>query len=153
MTFAIGQTLTAADLDSITTASAQAHATGLFTTTSTSYVAGTGGPVLNPFTAPRSGKVWVHFGSTLRGNSGSIAGFMSFEIREGIVSGSGTIVVAASDARMVACPAPSEFRLSRTCLVTGLTPGSQYHIRAMYRSTSGADTALFSNRRLGVVRA
>jgi len=151
MTFAIGQTLTAAGLDSITTASVQFFSISSNTTNSTTYVALIPAPG-GTFVAPGSGKVWIHIAAEVGQNASGTVSWMSFEVREGAVLGSGTIVTAASDARAIAAGGPSECRPGRTCLVTGLTPGSTYNVRAMCRGNI-ANNARFSGRRVCVMRA
>src|SRR5262250_1057641 len=86
MTFAIGQTLTAAGLDSITTASVQFFSISSNTTNSTTYVALIPAPG-GTFVAPGSGKVWIHIAAEVGQNASGTVSWMSFEVREGAVLG------------------------------------------------------------------
>ena len=123
------------------------------TTVSTSYFAGTNNGVA--FTAPTSGKVYVTFegwvGSNGTGNTPLT--YMSDEIRTGGTVGSGSIVSgwAASDDRAIINPANDITGFSYGWgmlrhLVTGLTPGSQYNVRTVFRAVSS--TAAVNKRRI-----
>ncbi|MFD6770989.1 hypothetical protein ACFWC6_32745 [Micromonospora chalcea] len=127
------------------------------TSTSTSYVAGTDHGVA--FAAPATGKVYVSISGSLGTNTiASLAGaFFSFEVRAGGTVGSGSVVQSADDARSTGLFRPnnptSGFKYapaSGRFLVAGLTPGSTYNVRTMFRTDTGGATAAVLNRTLVV---
>lgn len=116
------------------------------TTTSTSYTATlTGGTTCGvAFIAPPSGLVLVHFSASLL-NSGANFSIMSFEVRTGGSVGSGTVFLAADDSRIVGYVGTGQLDLGRTLPVSGLTAGSTYNARQMFRVTAGTGTFLRKN--------
>jgi hypothetical protein len=118
------------------------------TTTSTIYTAGT--QVGTPFVAPLSGAVTVHLQAGIGHNSTTISqsAHMSFEIRVGATVGAGAVFLAAHDDRSARVLNPSidaGFKYGtgvRDVPVTGLTPGSSYNARLMFRTTVATGTYL-----------
>lgn len=110
---------------------------GSGTTTSATYTAtltGTGG-VSATFVAPPSGKVLVHNGCEMS-NSGVGYSICNFEIRVGASIGTGTVFFALDDNEGVVNSRP----VAR--LITGLTGGTTYNIRQLFRVQSGTGTFL-----------
>lgn len=127
------------------------------TSSSTSYVAGTDHAAT--FVAPASGKVYVSISGSLGTNTiAAVAGaYYSFEVRAGSTIGSGSVVSTADDARSTGLFRPnnpaSGFKYSPASgrfLVAGLTPGSTYHARTMFRTDTGGASAAVLNRVLVV---
>lgn len=122
------------------------------TTTSTTYEAGS--PVVgHSFVAPPSGQVWVNLFGWLeidKTNTGSRIMFLGFQIREGAVVGSGTIVLDTGEERSLSVRAEGDATTTSgggaglRHLVTGLTPGSSYNVRTMHKTGSSATNATFS---------
>ena len=104
-------------------------ATAFQSTTSTSYVYLTGDPSV-VFTAPPSGKVQVTTFSRTTG----IADFMSFELWTGGTIGSGSNVLTGDNTI-------AGDKGSCTRILTGLTAGSQYYVRSVYKWGSGGGTS------------
>lgn len=121
------------------------------TTTSATYTATiTGGTTcVVTFTAPPSGKVIIMNNSQLD-NSGAQTSLCAWEVRTGTSVGAGSVQVSASDDRALRLVGTSETQIGDSCLVTNLDPGSDYHVRQMFRG-SGGTTATFSRKRLLVV--
>lgn len=109
------------------------------TTTSTSYTATlTGGVACSfSFVAPESGQVKVN--NTLNGFNAGGAEFCSYEIRAGGVIGAGAVFQAANDDLSWIAGANS-IAMTHTTVVPGLTPGSTYNIRQMFRVSAGTGT-------------
>jgi hypothetical protein len=124
------------------------------TTTSATYVAGanTNGLV---FKAPPSGNVEIHFGGWL-GSSATTIGrraFMSVEVRAGETIGSGAVQFTAGSNgeecvyyKVTTTAAFQYGHISRSFLLGGLTYGSTYNIRTMFRSDTAGDTSAVQNR-------
>jgi hypothetical protein len=97
------------------------------------------------FTAPPSGQVYITVNAKAECASPSVA-YCSFEVRNNNVSGS--VVQAANDDKAAAVQdqfwAGSEYR----DLVTSLTPGNTYFVRALARSSNSASTASFFSRQI-----
>lgn len=117
------------------------------TTTSVTYTSTlTGGTACGiAFTAPPSGKVLVHNNSRMF-NSGANHNLCSIHVRTGSTIGSGTDVLAASDANAVAYFGSNDDRRGATTLVSGLTPGAAYNVIQSFKVTAG--TGNFSNKSL-----
>lgn len=94
------------------------------------------------FVAPNSQNIMVFWGAGI--SVTSQFGLMAFEIRTGGTLGSGTIVQAASDNIQCQGTATSETTSSNSKLVTGLSAGSTYNIRAMYRTQAGGVTGTYN---------
>jgi hypothetical protein len=116
------------------------------TTTSTSYTATlTGGTTCSlTFVAPPSGSVMIHNTCETKNNTNPELSLCTFEVRAGSTVGSGTVVIAASDDEAVFSTDDVRFGAAR--LLTGLTPGSTYNIRQLFRVT--ASTGTFSRKSL-----
>lgn len=119
------------------------------TTTSTTYVAGS--PVVGTsFVAPQSGCVIVNIDGGIghNGTTISVSAYLSFEVRAGGTVGSGSVVVAAADdngGRVLNPSTDAGFKYgtaTRRVPVTGLTPGSTYNARLMFRTTTSTGTYL-----------
>lgn len=105
------------------------------------------------FVAPPSGKVAV-FARTLGGHS-VLNGFthMDFEVKTGTVIGSGSTARGPNDltsAVFQSAAAGTQGWLSVTGLVTGLTPGAQYHADMVYKLTT-AGTGTYNRRSIMVL--
>lgn len=112
------------------------------TSASTSYTATlTGGTTCSTlFVAPPSGRVRVGLSCrSFTGATGFI--YMSFEIRSGAVVGSGTVHTAAADERAVMHQTTIQsLGFGRDLHVSGLTPGSTYNVRTMFRVSTNTGT-------------
>jgi len=144
-----GQELTADDLNTMTPVENQTNA--FVSTTSTTYVALTGGPSV-VFVAPPSGAVWVHVKTAIASTVSGVINTASYEVRTGAVVGSGTVIQAATRENGILYGGTSTIDAGQTTLVTGLTPGSTYNIQMMY-AVEGAATAQFDRRVLGAQQA
>lgn len=116
--------------------------------TSTSWAAGT--PVVSVvFTAPPSGRAFVTVSGTLVQSSNGHETRLSYEVRQGSTVGIGTVALASSSVRAVVCGravntgGPSMVSASYRRLMTGMSAGTAYHVRAMY-SVSGGTGAVES---------
>lgn len=120
------------------------------TTTSTTYEAGS--PVVgHAFTAPPSGIIWVNLYAWLevtKTGAGARILYCGFELREGSVVGSGTVVVAADEERSVSVRNSMGTSGDATgggvglrYLVTGLTAGSSYNVRTMHKTGASSSNA------------
>ena len=142
MTLLAGQKLHASDVsipayESFQTDSGTvAGATYTGTRTGSSNVAG------YVFTAPNSGSIMVLWGAGIS-VTGAFA-LMAFEIRTGGTLGSGTVIAAASDNVQCQGTATTETTSSNSKLITGLSAGSTYNIRAMYRTQSVSVTGTYN---------
>lgn len=105
------------------------------------------------FTAPPSGKVYVTIRCSLGTNSvtSTTGAWLGFEVRTGTTIGSGTVVLAADDTRAAGPSRPfntnAGFKYhpaSARELVSGLTAGTSYHVRTMFRSETGATAAVLN---------
>lgn len=108
------------------------------------------------FVAPPSGRVIIHWTGALRNLSSneSPVAYLSPEVRSGAAPGSGTVVLAASDARTVRCNfagGVQTIRAGASHLLSGLVPGASYNARMLHRVTSS--TGEFFYRSLIVVPA
>lgn len=129
--------LTGDRLVALATTADRQDATG--TTTSTAFTATlTGGTSCGlAFVAPASGSVLIH--NTMNGFNGGGASFGAFEVRAGGTVGSGAVFQAAVDTKAIVLGAAS-LAMTYTTLVTGLTPGSIYNVRQMFRVSAGTGT-------------
>lgn len=131
-----GSRATASDFAHLTVANHAPLDSG--TTTSTTYTttrSSATSPVGVAFVAPPSSKVKIHWACGLIHNTTN-ATLCSFQIQEGSVLGSGTVVWGAGDARALQNVGTSERQAGRTSLVTGLTVGAEYNVTLMYRITA-----------------
>jgi hypothetical protein len=114
--------------------------------TSDTYTAGTAN-CETTFTAPTSGKVWVTCGGNA-GGTGVNRIYISFEIR--LSSVAGAVHTAASDTNAAFFDCATSAAATVETLVTGLTAGSTYYIRAMHRTLTTGTTGDVYDRRIGV---
>lgn len=108
--------------------------------TSTSFIPGS--PVVAvTFQAPPSGMVMVTVTGALTQSSNSNVGQLGWEMRAGLVVGSGSIIVGLSSDRSVATSkavtgsGPAEITASNRYLKGSLTPGNDYHVYTAHRTT------------------
>jgi hypothetical protein len=101
------------------------------------------------FIAPASGTVILlwHVGQS----SAASFALTSFEVRVGATIGSGTVFLAADDNRQIQVQSTSEISGASFYPITGLTPGTTYNARPMYRVGSG--TATFNRPRIAAIPA
>jgi len=121
------------------------------TTTSGTYTATLSGGTTCSFTfvAPGSGSVIVNNNCNVA-NSGANLSLCGFEIRAGGTVGSGTVVFGVDNNESLIA-GQTQANISRSRLITGLTPGSTYNIRQLFAVTGGTGT--FSSKHLNVVPA
>lgn len=126
-------------------------------TTSRTTTSGTYTAVLSPagicgtiFVAPTSGRVIVAFTADMTLSVANFS-FASIEIREGAVVGSGTPVVAATDARALRHDVTQPLTHGRTSPISGLTAGLTYNVQFMQRANGV--TLTMSNREVVVFPA
>lgn len=145
--FLAGTILTADDLNSAFGITVPSTENTVGTTTSATYTATlTGGTTNSPvFVAPASGKVIVSLAAIIFQTGGN--SFMSFEIRTGASIGGGTVFLAAADAHALTAGVGVLFRAGDSFTVPGLTPGSTYHARGMYKNDA-AGTASFRDKHM-----
>lgn len=97
-----------------------------------------------------SPRVNIHWGCYLVNGTSLGFAYMSFEIREGGVIGSGNFVVQADDSRAVMnrdnSAGGGDIQCGWTYPLDSLVPGALYNGRGMYRSSTGTST--FLNRTL-----
>ena len=103
-----------------------------------------GGPSI-VFTAPASGRGFIHAHTYTKATTTGIYSEVSVQVRTGSVVGSGTIMGTA--------PVHTNYgtdwtRGSATVPFDGLTPGSQYNIQFVFRSASAGTNANISTSRL-----
>lgn len=126
------------------------------TTTSLTFTAAlTGvGVVGVGFIAPPSGIVAVFAKATLSNNTAGSYAILDFEIRQGAVVGSGTVVRAASENTAgvhQSVTANGQSTVTASDVITGLTPGAGYNIAPMYHIAGGGSTASFNRRQVMVL--
>jgi hypothetical protein len=114
---------------------------------STSYIAG-GTPCAVTFTAPSSGRVLVYIWARLGNTDGTNRLFVSYQLREGSVSG--TIIRDAGDSTAVQGTPTAVTSYGMPDLVDGLTAGGTYYIRTMHKVAGGAAVADIFDRRITV---
>lgn len=153
MPFAAGQRVRASQLSAVeaavTVAAVNGTNTGGVNTTSTSYVALSGNPGA-VFVAPANGVVMIVHACSCAGSAVGIGAWTSPEIRTGGTIGSGTLVRAAEDLTAVMVEGAISVQASLTFFQGGLTAGSTYNVRMLYRA-SGAGTAYFARRGVTVM--
>lgn len=93
------------------------------------------------FVAPTSGTVLIALRTQMQ-NSGNNYTGASFEIREGSTVGSGTVLLAADDARAMSTTSTFGEGQGITDYVSGLTPGATYNASILHRVTVGSMTTL-----------
>lgn len=142
MAYLAGQKLRASDLNIASVSDSDVTSR---TTTSTTFTS-----TLSPaticgtaFTAPPSGKVAIHWATSLSNNSSPNVAQCSPAVRTGSTVGSGTTFQAAG--ATTAITSVGNIRAGATILVTGLTAGSLYNVALEHRAFS-AGTATFLER-------
>lgn len=107
------------------------------TTSSTTYTATlAGGTTCGiTFVAPPSGIVDIHNTAAV-GPGSTVYAFCDFEVRQGGVIGSGTVFRAATDTTAIRHADPNFVRATAVTPVVGLTPGSTYNARQLFRINS-----------------
>lgn len=120
------------------------------TTASTSFTATLAGGTAcsTTFVAPQSGKVRVHLAALMSDATAADLARMGFEVREGSVIGSGTVVWAAGNPYVVGHTGTSSAHIGGSFPVTGLTPGSTYNVQQMF--ATGGGTGTYSQKTLSV---
>lgn len=141
MSFSAGQILLASQLNAqadVTNADATSR-----TTTSTAYTT-----TLTPaticgvaFVAPPSGKVKILWNAELS-NSGASFSLVSPQVATGGTVGSGTVVLAADDARTINHNGTTSERNGAITTCSGLTAGDTYNVALYHRVGSGTGTFL-----------
>jgi hypothetical protein len=118
------------------------------TTTSGAFTATlTGGTTCSgTFVAPASGKVDVIYSAQVGNSDANDLAICSYEVREGAVVGSGTVVQAAEIPRGLYSGTTKRATVVES--VSGLTAGGTYNARLMYVVTG--DTGTFANKQLKV---
>lgn len=96
------------------------------------------------FTAPTSGRIYVHLSAHID-NSAANTGVVSYRIGTGSTVGAGTEVVAAADGRSLTRTNVNQVMFGRTFVASGLTPGSAYNIQLMHRTTAGTVELIYRN--------
>jgi hypothetical protein len=109
------------------------------TSTSTAYTTADMTACGTSFVAAPSGKALVHISARID-NSGATSCFVSFEVRQGGVVGSGTVDLAADDTRAIKILQINQIMGGGTFTVTGLTAGNTYNVQMMHRVTGGTGT-------------
>ncbi|MER6332787.1 hypothetical protein ABT298_26390 [Streptomyces sp. NPDC001034] len=108
-------------------------------TTYTSTLANTSGPLSLNFTAPPTGAVLLHFGARMwTANSTNSSAFMAPQISQ-----NGTVTFAASDDFSCMYGGPVSASVATMWRLYGLTPGLVYTMTAMHRSNDAAVTCWF----------
>lgn len=103
-------------------------------------------PAQVAFVAPPSGVVLIHLRSWLDNNLTAGRTYLSWVLRTGGTIGSGTVFLAASDARAMHNMSAEDNEYGATFYVSGLTAGNSYNVRNAGRVTSG--TGESQNREL-----
>lgn len=121
----------------------QSDTTSITTITSTSYAPGS--PVVGfTFVAPPSGKVFITISGNVQQNNNGWHTALSYELKTGGTIGSGTSVQVGAFTRAVVAGqgvtsgGPAYASASKRGLVTGLTAGNTYNVRAVHRVTGGS---------------
>lgn len=133
-----GTVISGADVTATASHNETTDQTGI---TSTSFVAGS--PVCGvAFIAPTTGRVLVMWGGELDHNTAGRETYLSFEVREGSVVGSGTVVYAADDSWSASNQGVNNCGAGVMHDVPDLTPGATYNVRLMHRVTVGGNGAV-----------
>jgi hypothetical protein len=100
-----------------------------------------GSPVCGvAFTAPTTGRVLVQFSAFVDNDTAAQVTYVTIEVREGSMVGSGTVVLAASDLNGFYHEGVNQVRGGMFHPVDGLTPGASYNVRLMHRVLGGTGT-------------
>lgn len=120
---------------------------------STTFITGTP-TVATTFTAPTSGRVLLVVTMGFRDNGGTDRVIAAPNVFLG-TDATGTEVLSTASTLETECTSAPEatafYYVSRTSLLEGLTGGSTYYARLLYKVASGAGTADISRRELLVV--
>lgn len=122
----------------------------LGTTTSTSYTATlTGGTACGiAFVAPPSGAVLIHNSSVCDNDSTAQRSYCTFRVRTGTTIGSGSDVVAAADANAIYNLGTADNCYGRAIHITGLSPGGDYNVQQLFKTSNAANVATFLSKHL-----
>lgn len=115
--------------------------------TSTSYTTAlTAGQTPQVVFRTMTGKVIIHWGCYLVNGTVNALSYMSFEIRQGNLAGSGTVVLAADDARAIInrddSAGTGDDQHGWSYPVSNLTPGDWYNVQGMFRCSAGAGVTI-----------
>lgn len=127
------------------------NGSGSGTVTSNVYTASltAGTPASVAFTAPPTGRVDIVHNGQIQAASGN--SFLAMEVRTGSSIGGGSVFFPVADEEaIISNAAAGPIRPSVTTLVTGLIPGSAYHVREAFKNDVNALTTV--NRRTLLVR-
>jgi len=94
------------------------------------------------FTAPTTGRVEIKFGGNAFNDTAAQFTAISPVVRTGSTVGAGTVFQAASDDTAVVNTGTNPVNVSRTDLITGLTPGDVYNVRLEHRVGANIGTLL-----------
>jgi hypothetical protein len=94
------------------------------------------------FVAAPTGRALIHWRASLDNNTAGQFTALSFVLRTGAVVGSGTIVLAANDARTVVNSGTDAAAAGMTYMRSGLTPGDTYNVRLEHHVGGGIGTIL-----------
>jgi hypothetical protein len=89
------------------------------------------------FQAPPSGKVNIHWSGKMKTVVLNSFCWISFELRDGVVNGSGSVITSASTSSSIELRgfANQEAQYGMSKLAVGLTPNAGYHVRLMHASS------------------
>lgn len=141
--FTAGQPLTAAALNDALGETKSNDQLTSGTTTATGYTATlTGGTACSTLAViPTSGKLIVHNTCQVSNNNAAGTALCAFEVRNGSVVGSGSVLYAASDDDAVNTAGNTSLdRKTVTVYVGGLTPGITVNIRQVFRVNNNTGT-------------
>jgi hypothetical protein len=140
MAFTAGQKVRASALNMTPTETRlTASLSSLATTTYTAVTDGTN-TCGHSFTAPPSGKVEFSWSNSVASGTTGSTVFVGVEVRQGSTVGSGTVQSAVSDNEAFQVSSASRCPGSDSRVLTGLTAGSVYNVRQMWRN-SGSTTS------------
>jgi hypothetical protein len=108
--------------------------------------------VSTTFIAPTSGRVQICLGMMCDGSAVNTV-FLDWELRLNNVSGSIVSTIGLYERRLaigVAASFGTQPNGSKSCIVSGLTPGQLYFIRTLHAAVSGGTASVYM-RRLDVV--
>jgi hypothetical protein len=104
------------------------------------------------FVAPRSGRVMLHYRSSLTCAGGSLT-FSAPQVAEGATVGSGSVVFSAADDYAMQQSFGTTLSFSASTLIEDLTPFAAYNVVLMVRSSVGGISVIASRREIDVVPA
>lgn len=106
------------------------------------------------FVAPTSGIVAVFVKAVASNNTAGSYSIVDFEVRQGAVVGSGTVVRAATDNTagvLQSTTVNGQGTIVSSDLITGLTAGASYNVTPVYKIAGGGSTASFNRRQAMVL--